>query len=211
MTPHLGSDRDNLYHHWLRHVLLPALLHLPVLHSVPTCHLAVSTLQRQTPVRRHLHGSHNRIKSLTKDKVSQASQSSFCHRQLSCQTALPMQHFSSLKPTEILNVLAQTFRYSFIHTWNRRSTCNRICFSLPNVNTVIRHNTRLCRSDTIVSTLISDRDNKIIICTAVKSTQQAVILSTLPFICNIKLSKNDEYRSQSGVVFQHVRVSLSSG
>lgn len=128
MTPHLGSDRDNLYHHGLHHVLLWALLHLPVLLSTPTCHLAASTLQRQTPVRRHLHGSHNGIKNLTKDKVSQASQSSLCHRQLSCQTALPMQHFSSLKPTLILNVLAQTFRYSFVHMWNRISTCNRTSF-----------------------------------------------------------------------------------
>lgn len=137
------------------------------LFSTPTCHLAVSRWQRQTPVRRHLHGSHNRIKSLTKDKVWQASQSSLCHRQLSCQTALPMQHFSSLKPAQTLNVFAQTFRYSFVHTWNRRSTCNRTSFyPLSMVNTIIRDSTRLCRSDTIVSTLNSDRDNKIIICTA---------------------------------------------
>lgn len=39
-------------------------------------------------------------------------------------------------------------------------------FPLPIVNTTIRDNTRLGRSDTIVSTLNSDRDNKIIICTA---------------------------------------------
>lgn len=118
-------------------------------------------MQRQTPVRRHLHGSHKRIKSPTKDMVSQASQSSFCHRQLSCLTALPMQHFSSLKPREILNVLAQTFRYSFIHPWNGRSTCNRTFSPLPIVSTVIGANTRQCRSGTIVSTLHSDRDNKI--------------------------------------------------
>lgn len=74
-----------------------------------------------------------------------------------------------------------------------RPAAEQICHY--RMETLIAHdNTRPGRSDTVVSTLNSDRDNKIIICTADKYRQEAV-LSTLPLICNIKLSKDDE---QSG-------------
>lgn len=101
MTPHVCSDRDNFYHHWLDcHVSLVSFTWFTLSEGptwLPVLSYFITSVWKDETYR----SSSVPIIYTRRIMCAKRSQNSFCHRQLSHQTALPTQQFSSLNQWQL--------------------------------------------------------------------------------------------------------------
>lgn len=186
MTPHLSSDRDNLYHHWL---LLYKLLKSHSIYLFRTCRLQASVIFIHLCYcsiyikKQHMWITECSDHTGRKAKTTTDSQNSFCYRQLSHQTALPVFITEHMAAVITRNSAVQTFSLWILllalsGKENRRTTSlqkHGWLVTIHKQSAVSLVNPQQLRYHRFPHGVIfSDRDNKLIMCTAMKLLRATV-------------------------------------